>query len=87
VYLPNGRRLEAHCGLSDLTDDPRYMIAADIGLGTLPFDGIATANAVGPAFRAENLIHSPVAATPDHLGGGGHRWQVRTAQFQKQRQL
>jgi hypothetical protein len=25
VYLPNGRRLEAHSGLGDLMDDPRYI--------------------------------------------------------------
>jgi hypothetical protein len=25
VHLPNGRRLEAHSGLGDLMDDPRYI--------------------------------------------------------------
>src|SRR5262249_57003773 len=25
VYLPNGRRLEAHSGLGDQMDDPRYV--------------------------------------------------------------
>ena len=25
VYLPNGRRLEAHSGLGDHMDDPRYV--------------------------------------------------------------
>ena len=31
VYLPNGRRLEAHSGLGDKMDDPRYVSARHIG--------------------------------------------------------
>ena len=31
VYLPNGRRLEAHSGLGDHMDDPRYVNAKNTG--------------------------------------------------------
>jgi len=31
VYLPNGRRLEAHSGLGDHMDDPRYVNARGTG--------------------------------------------------------
>src|SRR5262249_31784197 len=31
VYLPNGRRLEAHSGLGDYMDDPRYVNATGTG--------------------------------------------------------
>jgi hypothetical protein len=31
VYLPNGRRLEAHSGLGDHMDDPHYVNAKDTG--------------------------------------------------------
>jgi hypothetical protein len=31
VYLPNGRRLEAHSGLGDQMDDPRYVNAKGTG--------------------------------------------------------
>ena len=32
VYLPNGRRLEAHSGLGSLLDDPRHADAKDRGV-------------------------------------------------------
>jgi hypothetical protein len=52
VYLPNGEKLEAHSGLGDKLDDPRYVGVRmrgptppnvyDLTLGAQPFHGVRT---------------------------------------------
>jgi hypothetical protein len=60
VYLPDGTRLEAHSGLGDRIDDPRYVNERDHG---------ATPPGVYHLTLRESLFHGVQALRLNPLGG------------------
>ena len=62
VYLPNGTRLEAHSGLAELLDDPRYVSTPNRG---------ATPPQVYDLTLREKLFHGVQALRMSPVGGGG----------------
>ena len=61
VYLPNGMRLEAHSGLGDRIDDPRFVDERDHG---------ATPPGVYQLTLRESLFHGVQALRLNPIGGG-----------------
>src|SRR5260370_256613 len=61
VYLPDGMRLEAHSGLGDRLDDPRYVDERDRG---------ATPPGVYQLTLRESLFHGVQALRLNPVGGG-----------------
>jgi hypothetical protein len=61
VYLPNGTRLEAHSGLGDRIDDPRYVDERDRG---------ATPPHLYELTLRESLFHGVQALRLNPIGGG-----------------
>jgi hypothetical protein len=61
VYLPNGTRLEAHSGLGDRLDDPRYVDERDHG---------ATPPHLYELTLRESLFHGVQALRLNPIGGG-----------------
>ena len=61
VYLPDGTRLEAHSGLGDRIDDPRYVNERDHG---------ATPPGVYHLTLRESLFHGVQALRLNPIGGG-----------------
>ncbi len=61
VYLPNGTRLEAHSGLGDRIDDPRYVDERDHG---------ATPPHLYELTLRESLFHGVQALRLNPIGGG-----------------
>jgi hypothetical protein len=61
VYLPNGTRLEAHSGLGDRLDDPRYVSERDRG---------ATPPHLYELTLRESLFHGVQALRLNPIGGG-----------------
>jgi hypothetical protein len=61
VYLPNGTRLEAHSGLGDRIDDPRYVDERDRG---------ATPPHLYELTVRESLFHGVQALRLNPIGGG-----------------
>jgi Protein of unknown function (DUF2778) len=61
VYLPDGTRLEAHSGLGDLLDDPRYVGEADRG---------ATPPHLYELTLRESLFHGVQALRLNPIGDG-----------------
>ena len=61
VYLPDGMRLEAHSGLGDRIDDPRFVDERDHG---------ATPPGVYQLTLRESLFHGVQALRLNPIGGG-----------------
>jgi hypothetical protein len=61
VYLPDGTRLEAHSGLGDRIDDPRFVDERDRG---------ATPPGLYQLTRRESLFHGVQALRLNPIGGG-----------------
>ena len=61
VYLPSGMRLEAHSGLGDRIDDPRFVDERDHG---------ATPPGVYQLTLRESLFHGVQALRLNPIGGG-----------------
>jgi hypothetical protein len=81
VYMPNGRRLEAHSGLGNLMDDPSYISAKgrgptppnvyDLTLREEPFHGVRAIR-LNPVDESKMFGRDGILAHTYMLGPNGH---------------